>query len=776
MSGGRVRSWANDLTVGVRLAVGGGRTAIVRLVLSGLGIAIAATVLLVATCVGTMSEHRAQRVIADTPHLEPIAGVSPTYLVRSQSEFRGEHVRITYAWGSKADSPKPDALPALPEPGEMYVSPRLAEVLRSTDGELLRPRFPGRIVGVLPDDLVLEPGKLTAWVGADSTVKDGLFRDEVYGFNDDRYQDNTDVGMLTLILIGAVVLLLPVFTFITTASRVAGAERDRRLSALRLVGAGAWQVRRVAAAESLVSAVLGMAAGGVIFSVGRLFADDITLFGESVYSADVVPDPVLAVLVMLLVPVLSVLSALFALRRTIIEPLGVVRQSKPIRRRGWWRCTLVALGILLLTTQLGVADGTDSWAFTMTAGAVLLLVGMLVLLPWLLERVASRISGGPPSWELAVRRLQLDSGTSSRVVGGVAVVLAGMITLQTVLLSVGGALAMPVPDRAGDSQGMLSVVTTPALAPDVQRELDDTRGVVSASLVQSIPVFEPGATDRSHGLSIADCSALRELGGVTDCHDGDVFLRTDGAYEKPLAPGTTVELREFDTGREWDAEKYTVTGTWTVPDDIKPLRVAPDAPLWGMMYATPGALTGDVVANGTSTVSVKVASSVTSDQLEGIRNVVAGFSWQVDSYSYGTAPELSADQRVFASVRTALYAGSIFTLLLAGVSMLVMAAEHIRERRRPLAVLAASGVPKAVLGRSILWQVAVPIGLGVVMAVATGIGLAALLLRETYTPMAIDWAGVILMSVGAVALTLVVNALTLPFLKRAMRLTTLRTE
>ena len=105
-----------------------------------------------------------------------------------------------------------------------------------------------------------------------------------------------------------------------------------------------------------------------------------------------------------------------------------------------------------------------------------------------------------------------------------------------------------------------------------------------------------------------------------------------------------------------------------------------------------------------------------------------------------------------------------------------MAVEHIRERRRPLAILAASGVPRAVLGRSILWQVALPIGLGVVLALATGLGLAAMLLRVTHDPMTIDWAGIVLMCAGAMALTLVVNALTLPFLKRAMRLTTLRAE
>jgi hypothetical protein len=52
---------------------------------------------------------------------------------------------------------------------------------------------------------------------------------------------------------------------------------------------------------------------------------------------------------------------------------------------------------------------------------------------------------------------------------------------------------------------------------------------------------------------------------------------------------------------------------------------------------------------------------------------------------------VSVDQKAFRTIKSLLLAGSLFTLLLAGVSMLVLALEHVRERRRPLAVLAAAG-------------------------------------------------------------------------------------
>jgi predicted lysophospholipase L1 biosynthesis ABC-type transport system permease subunit len=193
------------------------------------------------------------------------------------------------------------------------------------------------------------------------------------------------------------------------------------------------------------------------------------------------------------------------------------------------------------------------------------------------------------------------------------------------------------------------------------------------------------------------------------------------------------------------------------------------------MIVTPGAL-GDVALPADSaTVNVSVGD-ISPDDLERLRNAVAPYGPDVHVDSFGTTEDLSANQQEFVAIRNGLYAGSVFTLLLAGVSLLVLALEHIRERRRPLAVLAASGVPRGVLARSLLWQVALPIGLGVVVAVLTGVGLAWLILRLSNDPLSVDWAGVGLLAAGAALLVLLVTAMTLPFLRGATRLTSLRTE
>lgn len=766
-----LRAWLNDIAIGVRLAVGSGRTSAARLALSAVGIAVAVAVLLIAACAGTIASSLHQREYAGLPN-ELRADVAPTYWTTSDVEFREEHIGVSYVRGSGPDSPKPAGLPTLPKAGEMYVSPALAEMLRSADGELLRPRLPDRVVGTLPQELVPMPGDLVAWVGADETLADWESTSLVYGFGLTAPPSDFGPGLMALILAGGAVLLLPVFVFITSASRIAGAERDRRLSALRLVGAGARQVRWIAAAESLVSAVVGLVLGAALFLFVRQFAENANLFSVRVYESDLVPNPALVVLIVLMIPALAVMTALAALRRTIIEPLSVVRQSKPVRRRALWRFAVVAVGVILLTTQLGAAENTGLWGWAVGGGVVLLLLGVPILLPWVVERVVGHVKGGPSSWLLAIRRLQLDSGTSARVVGGVAVVLTGTIALQTMLLSLGGQIAGAENDR--QNAGTMEVFTTSSLAPNVLKDVKQVNGIETAHLIDTVTAYQD---ETMHEISILDCTALSELTDVKTCQDGDTFFAKNGDTPPP-PPGTTLEFRDYNhgAGEEWDSPSYTVFGTWTVPPAPKVVEVKDDYPLYSTILVTPGAVQNTILDTNQVKIVAQIANGTTPTQLEEIRNAVADYRWQIFVYTYDTVSERNLDQQAFVTFRNTLYAGSIFTLLLAGVSMLVMALEHIRERRRSLAVLAASGVPRGVLGRSLLWQVALPIVLGVLMALLTGLGLAALVMRLARQPMTIDWPGVAVLCAGAAALTILVSAMTLPFLRSATRLTTIRTE
>ncbi|MFJ7999935.1 FtsX-like permease family protein [Streptomyces sp. NPDC096310] len=246
---------------------------------------------------------------------------------------------------------------------------------------------------------------------------------------------------MTLIGLICVVLLVPATVFMATAVRFGGERRDRRLAALRLVGAGIRTTRRIAAGEALFGAVLGLLTGGVLFLLLRRLAGGIQVWNLSAFPADIVPVPAVAALIVVAVPALAVAVTLVALRGVTVEPLGVVRGTGPRRRRLWWRLLLPAVGLAVLIrtrTAADVArlpgdDVVDTDPYPIAAGAALLLVGLTALLPWLVDASVARLpGGGPVSWQLAVRRLQLDGGgAAARAVSGITVAVAGTGILAT---------------------------------------------------------------------------------------------------------------------------------------------------------------------------------------------------------------------------------------------------------------------------------------------------------------------------------------------------------
>ncbi len=75
-----------------------------------------------------------------------------------------------------------------------------------------------------------------------------------------------------------------------------------------------------------------------------------------------------------------------------------------------------------------------------------------------------------------------------------------------------------------------------------------------------------------------------------------------------------------------------------------------------------------------------------------------------------------------------------------------------------------------------LWQSAVPVALGIAIAVVTGIALGSVLLRILGTAVQVAWADVAAMAGVGVIVVLLVTAASLPVLWRTMRPEGLRTE
>ncbi|MFD8495349.1 FtsX-like permease family protein [Amycolatopsis sp. NPDC059657] len=758
----RFGAWAGDLALGIRLAVGGGRTSgtgVARLLLGTIGIGLAVTVLLFAASADHAISGREARKLAGVPDSTPIAGVVPLAMRDGSTSFRDKRISVRYVHAGGANSPKPPGLDRIPAPGELVLSPALADLLHSESGSLLRPRFAGPRIGTIGVAGLVNPDDLRAYIGADAS----LTGNAVYAFGSPAPPDGLDPGLLTLLLIGIVSLLAPVFVFVATSARVAGAERDQRLAALRLVGSDLPQVRRIAAAESLVTAACGLALGTAAFLALRGLTPSVRVRDGSLFAADVVPPWPLVVVIVLAVPALSVASALVALRGTAIEPLGVVRRAKPVRRRLWWRLLPIVVGVVPLVT-LSLRDGSKLATVAVGIGVACLLIGVPAILPWLLERAVARFHGGRPAIQLAVRRLQLDSGTPARVVAGLAVVLAGAIALQSLLA--GQAKALDPGLLAARTITELNLSADAQAGPGAVAALAKLPGLTTPYLVRQVHLrgADPG---RMEGVSIADCETWLAVAGIENCRDGAVYR--DTRADSTVRSGQSYEVRYYD-------DQDRGIGDWTVPA-LVPVTRQPNAPSYSSsaILATPGALADIDLSPVWGSATVRMTSD-DPDFAEHARNALAPFTWHASLFVPTPPLQLSPTQQAYLAIRAGLLAASVFTLLLAGVSLLVLGLEQLRERRRTIGMLAATGVPVRVLAGSMVWQNAIPLVLGIGIAVATGLGLSALGARLTGAAFTVDWLAVTVLSGAAAALVLLVTAVTLPSLRGAARVASVRTE
>ncbi len=532
--------------------------------------------------------------------------------------------------------------------------------------------------------------------------------------------------------------------------------------------------RRIAAGEALAGSMAGLAFGTVFFLLIRGAAGSVDLFDVSVFPSYLTPSPLLALLVAVAVPAAAVLVTLFALRGVVIEPLGVVRTSKPPRRRLWWRLLLPVGGLGLLYPMIGKDRyGKDFNQYQLTGGVLLLLVGVTALLPWVVETVVARLGSGAVSWQLAIRRLQLSSGTAARMVNGIAVAVAGAIALQMLFSGLQGQYTKHTTNDVARAQMHADLWDEVPLAR-AAADFKATRGVAKVYAFDEGSVGsrrEPADIQDYANVTIADCASLRAVASLPSCKDGDSFVVRGGVDADEEAtpgmskPGSTLW---FDT----DASGAERT-PWTVPADVKQARAIadPSGNKRGGLLLTPGALPSGAPHALHGQIYLALDQGL-ADAPDHARNTARRLGMTSDPVMLVS----SKSDDTYASIRTGLFVGATCVLALIGASLLIAQLEQLRERRKLLSSLIAFGTRRRTLTLSVLWQTAIPIGLGLALATAVGLALGAVLLKMTDTPVGVDWASVLSMTGIGAAVALLVTVLSLPPLLRLMRPDGLRTE
>ncbi|THC53453.1 MULTISPECIES: ABC transporter permease [unclassified Streptomyces] len=772
--------------MGVRFALGGGREGWTRTLLTAVGVGLGVVLLLGAASVPELMQRRDDRSVARSAEDQftgkPVPKSDSTVLQRDvQTDFRDSTVsgRVLRAEGTRPVVPP--GVAKLPGDGEMVASPALRDLLDSPDGALLKERFDRyRITGTIADAGLVHPKELYYYAGSDSLTRDqGGHRVAAFGWAQPK--EPLDPLLVVLVVLICVVLLTPVIIFIGTAVRFGGERRDRRLAALRLVGADARSVRRIAAGEALCGALLGLAVGGIAFLGVRELFGLVDMWQVSAFPSDVVPVPGLAVTVLLAVPVTSVVVTLISLRAVSIEPLGVVRNTRPRKRRLWWRVVMPLLGLGVLLAAGRVSGEFDPPVYAIGLGATLTLVGLAALLPWLVEASVARLrGGGPVPWQLAVRRLQLSSGTAARAVSGITVAVAGAVALQMLFVAMHDDFNRTTDNAPGRASLVVRAdVGDGELAERMIERFRTTKGVEHVIGTVTTYVVKPGRLENADDirptteLTVATCENLRELARVGRCEDGDTFVAHSGNkgmnnwVDEAARPGKPVDLN----AQSWDEAGHRHV-PWTLPADSRVVRTRPDpaGEEHDGIYATPGAVDPAKLTDASTTAMIKVDRG-TPDAEEHIRNTAAHVGPFLDVM---TLRAVERDKQ-YATVQTGLQIGAMATMVLIAASMLVSMLEQLRERKKLLAALTAFGTRRSSMAWSVLWQTAVPVVIGLALAIAGGLGLGWVMVRMIRKPVT-DWLLFLPLTGAGAVLVAAVTLLSLPPLWRMMRPDGLRTE
>ena len=313
------------IRLGIRLATSGGRGAAIGLALTALAVATGTAILLFALSFPSALDDRAQRsawrsniLLSDNGN----ADGATLLMYTANDAYQGEPVVRVLLAPLVGEAPVPPGIDRLPAPGEAFVSPALAARIAAVPADQLGDRF-GTVVGTIDDKALRSPQEMVAIIGETPSTLTKLGASPIQAFATHPPTPVIDPGVLLLIIFAVVGALAPVVVFVSTATQLSAARREQRLAALRLVGATSLQVTQLAAIEAFLATIAGVAGGIFLFIVTRPLVALIPLDEATWFPSSITPPIVPAIAMLATIPVVGVVAAVVALRRVVVNPLGV---------------------------------------------------------------------------------------------------------------------------------------------------------------------------------------------------------------------------------------------------------------------------------------------------------------------------------------------------------------------------------------------------------------------------------------------------------------------
>jgi hypothetical protein len=734
------------IRLGLRLTLGSGREAALRVLVTAAAVALGVGLLLAALA-GVNGLHaqtdRGAWLDTSAQAVAPTSTSGRLWWWTSTDEFGNQEIDRVDVVAAGPNAPVPPGIPNLPGPGEYYASPALTALLRSEPANELRDRFPGHQIGTIGAAALPSPNSLIIVIGhtarqlsqAPGAVEVGAIQRTPASCY--ACQNTTGSGpVLQFILAGgAVALLLPILILIATASRLSAARREQRFAAMRLVGATPRQISMVSAVEEVVAAGAGVAAGFALFFVFRPLLYHVPFTGAPFAQGDLSLQWIDIVLAVIGVPVAAVVSARLALRRVQISPLGVSRRASSRPPRIVRIIPLLAgIAVLAYFDAVGKPGSNGSQILELLAGFVLLIVGLVLAGPWF-TTAGSRLMAkraNRPATLIAGRRLLDDPKAAFRFISGLVIALFVASAMIGALSSIAAATSSSSGGSAGrDTLSELFcsfyMSNCPASAEvssvpgQVLDELRSTPGVRAVTVVHQNPTQAQLGTS----FGVVACDQLAKTPAIGKCAPGATEASIGYFLSNLLGHNSNA------SSTVWPSAHLSAADVARLPVD-----------------------------------AVVIATNGSSGSLERARTTLErAFPFQgapvaVDALDPSTARLLTMIQDMTDVIIVA-------SLIIAACSLAVTIAAGLGERKRPFSLLRLTGVPTSLLHRVVALESALPLFLVAAVSIVVGLVSAALYLHSQVDiafriPGIAYWVIVL----GGLAASLAIIASTFPLLDR----------
>lgn len=493
----------------LRLLTSGDRSERLQVVMPVAAVAVAVLLLLMTLGAYTGFADRGAR---EAWRMPVEATGEPTAVQAVAYDHLGEQMltRVEYAPLS-ADAPVPPGLDALPQPGELWVSPALAGEIDARPAAELADRYDAAVTGEIGPDGLVHPGELVAIVGMSP---DDPALQEARSFSPWWFSHSeeavTTSGLSTtpshdaetynaLAMVGAVVMVIPLVAVSASASRLVAARRNRRLSMLRLIGASVRQVVGITTAETALLGAAGAVIGTGAYALLMPAVARIGLAGGTWFTSDLwIGWPLLGATLTGVVGLLIVI-AVAGLVPVVRDPFSTVRSQRPGRARLWRLLAVVAAFVVV-----GMAGDMTALAIAVVIGVglgALMLVGPFVV--GLIGRIGAN-SASSAERLLAYRRLADDPRAGWRAIAGLVLAgfLAGFMSVTT-----------PIGGMTEDGPPTVSVTVPEADGPEalaaVETALADVQAPWEIEVITMDWLADPA--DRIEVVLGADRAGLEEV-------------------------------------------------------------------------------------------------------------------------------------------------------------------------------------------------------------------------------------------------------------------------